>query len=283
MFHFLNQTDTIKKPYLIQTWKLQENQNHNGLDNRFHGHFYPDYMGSAEFEFGSIQDCMEYIIEHLDEYQTIYSNGRFYWIGPKKKLVNDYGVFIDAMQNRKIFPKDFVFTYAKDKRGNPTFGTNVMRSELGMDVENAILFSEKRYILEIALKALQFNKDNPLNIRVHRWFEGGYEKYPQYYHEAMVTDEFLREQYPGDQIRVERKIDASDEWITIKELVIPELTSNMRVDVDYLDGTTDRWFDNIINIQKAREQAVALRFKFKRFQIFELKNDAWISVYDWKK
>ena len=99
----------------------------------------------------------------------------------------------------------------------------------------------------------------------------------------MVTDEFLLEQYPGDQIRVERKIDASDEWITIKELVIPELASNMRVDVDYLDGTTSRWFDNIINIQNAREQAVALRFKFKRFQIFELKNGEWVSVYDWKK
>lgn len=283
MFHFLNKTDTIKKPYLIQTWKLLENQNHNGLDNRFHGHFSADYMGSAEFECGDVQACINYILEHLDEYQDVYSNGRFYWIGPKKKLIDDYGIFIDAMQKRKLFPKEMVFTYAKDKRGNPVFGKDVMRSELGMDIENAVLFSEKRHILDIALRGLQFNRDNPLNIRVRRWFTDDYEKYPRYYHEAMVTDEFLREEYPGDQIKVERKVDSSDEWITIKELIIPELSSNMRVDVEYLDGTTDRWFRNIKDIQLEREHAVALRFKFKRFQIFELKNDEWVSVYDWKK
>jgi hypothetical protein len=254
----------------------------NGLDERFHGKFFADYMGSAEFEWGSIPACMKSITAHIDDYNKIYTNGKFFWIGPEKAGIASYGDFINKMQDHSLRLKEYVFASREDERELRRYGKlDVMRSELGMDIENCVLFSESENIIKIAQKALRFNSENPLNIRVYRSCDGDRRR-GDYFHEKMVTDAFLEREYAGENIEIE-KLNDSGEWVPIKNLSIKEPQKTMKAVVLNICGKMEEYFGDIRELAKMKEFAVSIRNKFKRFQIFELKDGNWVEVYDWKR
>jgi hypothetical protein len=279
---FVNHTDSIGTPYFIQTWKLKSEKTKNGgLGDRFHGKFSPDYMGSAEFELGSVPACMKYIIGHLDEYDKIYSNGSFFWIGPNKTGIENYGDHIDKMRDHSLRLKEWIFVSLDEplemRRGKP----DVMQSELGMDIENCVLFSERKDVIKIAQKALRFNRDNPLNICIHHI--GDEQRFrDRYYHESVVTDKFLESNYGGEDIVIEKLNDAG-EWVCVKNVTIDNPKMTMKTVILSISGRVEEYFGDIADLKKMKEHAVIHRNSFKRFQIFELKDGNWVQIYNWDR
>ena len=271
--HYINYSNTIAKPYLVQTWWF------SNLGSRFHERFKPDYMGSAEFEFGSIPACFDFIKEHFADYDKIYSNGRFFWIGPEKEGIEKYGNYIDEMASRKLRLKEYVFTNARNKNGSYIPNTSVMRSPLGMDIENCVLFSGNKSIIEAAQESIQYVIDHPLNVKIVRKVNGN--TYDYYYCEDVVNNEFLKKEFEGETISIFKLIDG--EWAHQEDVVVDAIEKDLKVVIDKHNGEQEEHYGTMDDVKYCKERAVAIRNSFKRFQMFELKDGNWVQFYDWKR
>lgn len=271
--YYINYSNSITKPYLVQTWWF------SNCGIRFHERFNPDYMGSAEFEFGSIPACFDFIKEHFSEYGKIHTNEKFFWIGPEKEGIEKYGNYIDEMASGKLRLKEYVFTNARRRNGSYIPNTSVMRSPLGMDIENCVLFSGSKSIIEAAQESIQYNIDHPLNVKIVRRVNAF--TYDYYYSEDVVNNEFLKKEFEGETISIFKLIDG--EWIHQEDIVIDAIEKDLKVVIDKHNGEQEEHYGTMDEVKYCKERAVAIRNSFKRFQMFELKDGNWVQFYDWKR
>ena len=155
----------ITKPYLIQRCFLKAPKTGDNFD----GNFEMDYMGSSEFEFGTLPKSLQKFTGNLDEYKIIPNHNKNYrgqglFFLSTSEIYKEYEQYIDDLVKDNIRLKEYSDIKHQhtgvDFIGKPI---NPNKIYLWWDVENHIMFAFGKHVVKTALKAITIVKENKKN------------------------------------------------------------------------------------------------------------------------
>jgi hypothetical protein len=151
----------MKKPYLIQrcTYEERGNTNLGTITQEYH----PDYMGSAEFEFGAMFDSLKRMNDNINQYKIsdYIVSGKQVWFfirGEEEIYIKEYITALEKLIKEKygILKETIKFPFYYDKKEikefkerekiykkklkNPNY-TSTPWENVWWDLENNLIFS----------------------------------------------------------------------------------------------------------------------------------------------
>jgi hypothetical protein len=150
----------MEKPYLIQRCLLRKQQGQKpGFDSKFQ----LDYMGSAEFEFGSVPKSLKNFTKNLESLKIFQAGvmdykGQGLWVVCIPEVWEKYKEYIPLLVSGNIRLKEVSYlpeaTLGKDFRGKP-LDPCYNKADLWWDIENNVMMAYGKDVIKLAMKAIQ--------------------------------------------------------------------------------------------------------------------------------
>jgi len=135
----------MNKPYLIQRAKFNDNSGKTGIDKILSF----DYMGSAEFEFGSLPESLKRIRENINQYMysLYFINDKAITIFCKKSEVLEILNTLEKLAKREIRLKEWIDF-------SDWLNNEKHRNDHWWDIDNDFMFWKKNTKFENEFKEL---------------------------------------------------------------------------------------------------------------------------------
>ena len=165
----------MKKPYLIQRCMLKKEKEGRGFDGRFR----LDYMGSSEFEWGSIPASLKQFTRNVDALSIVEVGiknykGQGMWAICLPAVWEEYKAFMPDLGTDKLPLKESIYlkeqTTGKDWDGKPLRETSFKRVDLWWDIDNHVMFAYGKDIIKTLKTALVEVRDYKKAENHEGWF-----------------------------------------------------------------------------------------------------------------
>ena len=136
----------MNKPYLIQRAKFNDNSGKTGIDKILSF----DYMGSAEFEFGSLPESLKRIRENINQYMysLYFINDKAITIFCKKSELSEILNTLEKLAKKEIRLKEWI-DFSEFINDDPNQNT-----DFWWDIDNDFMFWKENKQFEEKFKQL---------------------------------------------------------------------------------------------------------------------------------